>query len=306
MNNEPKKSRSESMRAHWQDPERRAKHTEALRLRREDPEYRAKLSASLKGHKVSSEARTKISAARTGKPLSDEHKAVLSQRSQELWQDPEYRTKVEQRLHDPDVQAKLRVPNVKKSITKKAWWDSLDPDDKMQRIRKWVEAGGKGASEKLKGRIYLPSTIEKMQNVQRNRWTPALRKKHADIRHQWWQLQPPETKLKLNISREALGHRTGPSNLEKRVARELERLGISSEKEKLVGTYRLDFYLPDYHLDLECDGEYWHNQPRHIANDQRRDKYLTDLGYRVYRLSGKQITTDVATAVQLALANVSP
>jgi|SRR4051812_37893441 len=274
MNNEPKKSQSEITRERWQDPVKRANMIKGMH--------------------------------RPRKPLSDEHKAVLRERGQELWQDPEYRTKVEQRLHDPDVQAKLRVPNAKKSAAMKAMWDKLDPSERAKRTRPWVEAGSKSAKEKLKGRIFSSSTLARMSEGGLAKWTPPLRKKCADIRRQWWQSQPPETKLMLNIPREALGRRTGSSKLEIRLAKELERLGISFEKEKPVGTYRLDFYLPDYHLDLECDGEYWHNQPRHIANDQRRDKYLTDLGYRVYRLRGKQITTDVAGAVQLALASVSP
>ncbi len=294
------------MKARWQDPEKRALYLEAIHSRREDPVYRAKLSASLKGRKMSPEARAKIAAARKGKPLNDEHKAVLRDRSKELWQDPEYRNKVEQRLHDPDVQEKLRAPNVEKSAAKKAWWSTLDPSQRAKQLHNWHAIGNRASVETNKGIIRTPSTLAKMQNAQRKKWTPVLRQRVADIRQQWWQSQPPEAKLVLNIPREALGRRIGPSNLEKRVAKELERLGISFEKEKLVGTYRLDFYLPDYHLDLECDGEYWHDQPGHVANDARRDAYLIGLGYTVYRLPGKQITTDVATAVQLALASVSP
>lgn len=47
--------------------------------------------------------------------------------------------------------------------------------------------------------------------------------------------------------------------------------------------YKLDFYLIDYHVDLEIDGSE-HNTPEHIESDRIRDINLTNGGYRVYRI----------------------
>lgn len=47
--------------------------------------------------------------------------------------------------------------------------------------------------------------------------------------------------------------------------------------------YRLDFYLPDYNIDLEVDGSI-HTQEDQMEHDRIRDMELSEIGYRVYRI----------------------
>ncbi len=46
--------------------------------------------------------------------------------------------------------------------------------------------------------------------------------------------------------------------------------------EVTFGRYRVDAYLPDYHVAFEADGTYWHGNPESQARDAKRDAYLLD------------------------------
>lgn len=61
--------------------------------------------------------------------------------------------------------------------------------------------------------------------------------------------------------------------------------------------YFLDFYLPDYNLDLEIDGKH-HKQPDIMQKDMERDEALTQAGYFVYRIpwsnpNGDELKTEI-------------
>lgn len=53
------------------------------------------------------------------------------------------------------------------------------------------------------------------------------------------------------------------------------------KNDKTPGCYKLDFYLKDYNVDLEIDGEL---HKRTIEKDTKRDAYLSSLGYKIYRI----------------------
>ena len=49
--------------------------------------------------------------------------------------------------------------------------------------------------------------------------------------------------------------------------------------------YIADFYLPDYNLIIEADGEAWHNNKR----DNAKTGVLKSMGYNILRFKGKKI-----------------
>jgi len=51
----------------------------------------------------------------------------------------------------------------------------------------------------------------------------------------------------------------------------------------------VDVYIPSRKLVIECDGEYWHANPRTIETDLRKTEMLKDAGYNVLRLWGTEI-----------------
>lgn len=56
-----------------------------------------------------------------------------------------------------------------------------------------------------------------------------------------------------------------------------------------MSRYRIDFFLPDLDTCLEVDGDYWHSRPETKNKDARRDRHLTNRGYKVIRISESDI-----------------
>lgn len=56
-----------------------------------------------------------------------------------------------------------------------------------------------------------------------------------------------------------------------------------------VGRFFVDFGNPAAKVAIECDGERWHLDK---AKDARRDEELAALGWRVYRITGRDCLTD--------------
>ena len=86
--------------------------------------------------------------------------------------------------------------------------------------------------------------------------------------------------------------------IERAVVAVLDLLGERYEAQKRIGRYAVDFYLPDRHLVVECDGEYWH---RDKARDELRDANLREAGYhQIVHIPGKAIVKDARAALEAA------
>ncbi|TSC63656.1 MAG: hypothetical protein G01um101493_380, partial [Microgenomates group bacterium Gr01-1014_93] len=81
----------------------------------------------------------------------------------------------------------------------------------------------------------------------------------------------------------------GESSLELIVRQKLEMLKEPFQQEMKIGKFRIDFYLPKRNLVIECDGEYWHMDPKIKSRDLRKDRLLEKLGYKILRLKGQEI-----------------
>lgn len=80
----------------------------------------------------------------------------------------------------------------------------------------------------------------------------------------------------------------GENRLEKRVRVSLDAMGIEYVQEAKMGRYSIDFALPHDRIALEVDGAYWH---RDAKKDARKERYLSDYGWRVVRLPERDIET---------------
>lgn len=63
--------------------------------------------------------------------------------------------------------------------------------------------------------------------------------------------------------------------------------------------YCLDFaiFCRDSSLDVECDGDTWHSQPGHIAEDNERDNMLTSSGWSILRFNSRQVWDEMPACV---------
>ena len=65
---------------------------------------------------------------------------------------------------------------------------------------------------------------------------------------------------------------------------------IDFDRQRIVGTYIVDFYIKSLSLVIEIDGSS-HNTTEQY--DLNREKYLENLGLQVYRISAGDISNDV-------------
>ncbi len=86
-------------------------------------------------------------------------------------------------------------------------------------------------------------------------------------------------------------HFGGESSLETKVRELLNSLQFSFEQEAKIGRYSVDFYLNEFRLVIECDGDYWH---RNKKRDARKNHYLKKNAYRLLRLNEKLIVSGKA------------
>ena len=63
----------------------------------------------------------------------------------------------------------------------------------------------------------------------------------------------------------------------------LNALNIEYKFQIGLGGYMMDFYIPSKNLNIEVDGNYWHNYPDGTKKDRIRDIKLRERGYNVIR-----------------------
>ena len=68
----------------------------------------------------------------------------------------------------------------------------------------------------------------------------------------------------------------------------LKNLPITFNRQKIIGSYIVDFYCADAKLVIELDGGQ-HFEQEGLLNDKIRDEYLNSQGIRVLRYSNTDI-----------------
>ena len=54
-------------------------------------------------------------------------------------------------------------------------------------------------------------------------------------------------------------------------------------------TWLYDFYLPQFNMLVELDGEFWHQTPKQINRDKMKTRSASELGFRFLRLSSNNL-----------------
>jgi len=100
-----------------------------------------------------------------------------------------------------------------------------------------------------------------------------------------WHIENPNRKFK-------------DTSIELKVEAELIRRGINYQKQvPLCKIAIVDFYLPEYRIIIQADGDYYHRFPEHIKKDKYQDLILTFNGFNVYRFWGKEINKNISSCI---------
>lgn len=74
----------------------------------------------------------------------------------------------------------------------------------------------------------------------------------------------------------------------------LEEIGVAFEEQVLMfNKFLVDVLIPSEKLVIQWDGEYWHTKPKRILLDKSQDAYLKKCGYKVLRITDRQIKDNV-------------
>lgn len=68
----------------------------------------------------------------------------------------------------------------------------------------------------------------------------------------------------------------------------LKELPVNVNRQKVIGSYIVDFYCASAKIVIELDGSQ-HYEEAGKENDRVRDRYLNDLGIRVLRYSNYEV-----------------
>ncbi|NYE07311.1 very-short-patch-repair endonuclease [Bacillus niacini] len=88
------------------------------------------------------------------------------------------------------------------------------------------------------------------------------------------------------------------SPIERQLYDALENRGYAVTSQVPCGKYRIDLALIGPRIAIECDGKAYHSSPKAKARDRRKDKCLTENGWKVLRFTGRQIMRDMGNVLQ--------
>lgn len=88
------------------------------------------------------------------------------------------------------------------------------------------------------------------------------------------------------------------TSIERKIEEELKKRNLNYQKQvRLCNVARVDFYLPEYRIVIQCDGNYWHNLPGRREKDERQDNILKFNGFNIYRFWGSEINKSVKDCI---------
>lgn len=168
-------------------------------------------------------------------------------------------------------------------------------------------------SNKLKGHVTSEETKRKIGDSNRGNKNGMYGKSLKDFmvkevydqylinlsngKKSWWQNYPDYKKdTWIERLREQRKHQILPTkdtSIEIKIKEFLDKLSIKYIQHKYImninHSYQCDFFLKDFNMVIECDGDYWHNYPNYRDIDLIRTEELISQKYKVMRLWERDI-----------------
>lgn len=116
---------------------------------------------------------------------------------------------------------------------------------------------------------------------------PEVKEKRSMSQKLVWSKLSYEERIKRttpgNTVRTKNAMKTQISSIELKVAGQLDCLGIRyiQQKELCGGKFYVDFYIPEFRIVIECNGDYWHRLPNRIQRDKELEEYVKQSGREV-------------------------
>jgi very-short-patch-repair endonuclease len=97
---------------------------------------------------------------------------------------------------------------------------------------------------------------------------------------------------------------TRPSKIETCFFDQCERGGVQLDRQVRIGRYSIDAATPDKSIAFEFDGHYWHSRPGSVARDERKSRFLAEIGVKLVRIPEALYRTNPDAAVNMVLSAI--
>jgi GNAT superfamily N-acetyltransferase len=229
-----------------------------LAKRNKDPKFIEKNRDKLKQYWDSDKGESRKNIMR-----SEEYKKRLSDQAKRAWEDKEYRRLhcevSKQNVSDPEFIEKLR------ESSRRAWEDEEYRDVVISNIdRDVLSENAKKMWKNLDIRNKIIKSIKSRwdDDEWRRKWYDRIM---SDEVRQRCAVARANSTITLGISR-SIPHKI--------VMGVLEDLKVKYVEEYQVGFYNFDFFLVDYGILIEVNGDYWHSLDKAIRRDRAKCTYI--------------------------------
>ena len=148
------------------------------------------------------------------------------------------------------------------------------------------------------GREWTKETRKNVSIGVKKSYNEELRKVRSRDNKRIWAGMSYEQKLKrthngITAAREK-ALKMSSSSIEEKVAKQLDELNIKYKRQKRLNNckFYVDFYLPEYNLVIECNGDYWHKLPDRIERDKKLKAYVENAGRKIIFIWEHEINDD--------------
>ena len=160
-------------------------------------------------------------------------------------------------------------------------WNNMTYEERVEETKDRVKKANK-ANQEIWNNLNEEERLEKMKRI-------GIFKGHK----KWYNSLSDKEKMEYTLKRVRAVPKQERTSIEIITKEKLDELNVEYIEQKRIGVYQLDFFLPSYNLDLECDGDYWHSKPEVVKRDKVRDKFMKNKGYNVARMTGTEIRENI-------------
>lgn len=177
----------------------------------------------------------------------------------------------------------------KMSRKRKEYYANMTYEEKQERLKSFIEAGrvngiGRKVSAETRSKLAKLQKGRVKSKEEREKLSKSLKGKIPWNKGRKW-TEEEKSRIRagtINSGKYGLFtlDNSSPTSIEVKVAKQLEEYKIKYIYQKPVcnGHFIVDFYLPDYQLVIECNGDYWHNLPKRIKRDKELEEYVLSKG----------------------------
>jgi len=174
----------------------------------------------------------------------------------------------------------------------KKYLAQMTKEEKKEYYKPWTQAGVKATIAKF-AKMTKKERREYMDKCQKAgvkaSQTLKARRKNSESSKKYWATIIKEKRREHMLPALKASQEANPSSIEKKIWKELNKLGIKYETQAHFDRFVVDIYISIWRLIVECNGTYWHNLPQRKERDRKLKIYAKNNNYKLIELSEYEI-----------------